>query len=218
MNSNTIVDELNHVKVWATSCNLSLNQRKTQEMIVRRPGRGEVVIPGEVPGLMRVQSMVILGVVLTETISFANHIKRICVQARQSLYALRIMTSHGLRGPNLYDVVRMTTVARMLYAAPVWWGFAGQQERERLQAIMDRLVRLHYLPKNSPTFEQLIRKAEGSLFAAVLLDQGHVLNQFLPPLRPQLYYYMRPRRHDRIVPRADNLMRKTFLTRMLYFI
>ena len=51
------------------------------------------------------------------------------------MYALRILVAHGLTGPQLYDVVRATTVARLLYAAPAWWGFAGQQDRNRLQSV-----------------------------------------------------------------------------------
>ena len=161
--------------------------------------------------------MTILGVVVTENLGFEAHIRRICIQARQSLYALRIMTAHGIKGPSLHDVCRMTTVARMLYAAPAWWGFAGQQERGRLQAILDRLIRMNYLPEDNPTFEALCSTADGRLFAALLLNPGHVLNPLLPPLRPQPYS-MRPRLHDRIIPRADNLTRKSFLTRMLYHI
>ena len=215
--SDTIRAELDHVTEWAARCNLSLNQKKTQEMLIRRPRErgGQEAIPGEVPGLPRVQSMVILGVVMTEHIGFEMHIKRICVQARQSMYALRIMTTHGLAGPMLHDVVRMTTVARLLYASPAWWGFVGQQERNRLQSVMDRLVRLRYLPENNPTLEQLCRTADGNLFTAALADPGHVLNPLLPPVKT-LPYSLRPRPHDRIVPQADNLMRKTFLTRMLY--
>ena len=159
--------------------------------------------------------MVILGVVMTEHIGFELHIKRICVQARQSMYALRIMTTHGLSGRMLHDVVRMTTVSRLLYASSAWWGFVGQQEHNRLQSVMDRLVRLRYLPEDNPTLEQLCRTADGNLFTAALADPGHVLNPLLPPVKT-LPYSLRPRPHDRIVPRADNLMRKTFLTRMLY--
>ena len=115
--SDTIRAELDHVTEWAARCNLSLNQKKTQEMLIRRPRErgGQEAIPGEVPGLPRVQSMIILGVVMTEHIGFEMHIKRICVQARQSMYALCIMTTHGLAGPMLHDVVRMTTVSRLLY-------------------------------------------------------------------------------------------------------
>ena len=103
-------------------------------MVIRRPrGRpGRDAVPSTTPGLTRVSSMVILGVTMNEALSFEAHITRICCQARQSLYALRILVAHGLSGPMLYDVVRATTVARMLYAAQSWWGFAGQQEKNRL--------------------------------------------------------------------------------------
>jgi len=40
----------------------------------------------------------------------------------------------------LHDIVRMTTVAHLLYASPAWWGFAGQQVHNRLQSVMDSLV------------------------------------------------------------------------------
>src|ERR1043165_1847590 len=131
------------------------------------------------------------------------------------MYALRITTTHDLLGPMLHDVVRMTTVSRLLYASSAWWGFVGQQKHNRLQSVMNRFVRLRYLPVNNPTLEQLCRTADGNLFTAALADPGHVLNLLLPPVKT-LPYFLRPRLHDRIVPRADNLMRKTFLTRMLY--
>ena len=35
--SDTIWAELDHVTEWAARCNLSLNQKKTQEMLIRRP-------------------------------------------------------------------------------------------------------------------------------------------------------------------------------------
>src|ERR1043165_8392055 len=50
--------------------------------------------------------------------------QEICCKARQSMFALRVLVSHGLHGQRLFDVVRATTIARLLYASPVWWGFA----------------------------------------------------------------------------------------------
>ena len=49
--------------------------------------------------------MVILGVVMTEHIGFEIHIKRSCAQARPSMYALCILTAHGLARPMLHDVM-----------------------------------------------------------------------------------------------------------------
>jgi len=75
-------------------------------MVIRRPrGRaGRDAVPSTTPGLTRVSSMVILGVTMNEGFSFEAHITRICFQARQSLYALRILVGHGLSGPMLCDM------------------------------------------------------------------------------------------------------------------
>src|SRR5688572_12467739 len=58
------------------------------------------------------------GVVITENLGFETHIKPMCVPARQSLCAMRIMTAHGVRRPSLHDVVGIITVAL------AWWGLA----------------------------------------------------------------------------------------------
>ena len=186
-------------------------------MLIRRKraGPGNLTNPCATPGLTRVTSMVILGVTISNFLGFENHIHRICCQARQSLYALRTLVAHGLRGPLLFDVVRATTLARMLYASPVWWGFAGQCERNRLQTLIRRLIRYHYLPEDSPSFEQLCLKADSRLFSAVLTDKGHVLHALLPPVKTSVYS-LRPRAHDRVIPPADSLMRRTYITRMIY--
>ena len=180
-------------------------------MVIRRPrGRaGRDAVPSTTPGLTRVSSMVILGVTMNETLSFETHITRICCQARQSLYALRILVAHGLSGPMLYDVVRATTVARMLYAAPSWWGFAGQQEKNRLQSAMRRLIRLRYLPEDSPSFEHLCRTADSRLFSAVLGNPGHVLHGLLHPKSRSSTLcarnYMTILFHKRTISHADRL-------------
>ena len=40
-----------------------------------------------------------------------------------------LLVAHGLTGNRLHDVVRSTTVARMLYSSPAWWGFANEGRR-----------------------------------------------------------------------------------------
>ena len=65
-------------------------------------------------------------------------------QSRQSMYALRVLTAHGLMGQSLSDETYATTVLRMLCAAPAWWDFVRGEERMRLQAILRRLVRSRY--------------------------------------------------------------------------
>jgi hypothetical protein len=112
-------------------------------------------------------------------------------------------------------VVRATTLARMLYASPVWWGFIGQGDRDLLQSVMRRLVRFHYLPSDTPFFAKLCSTADSTLFTAVLKNGGHVLHYLLPPVKT-IGYHLRPRAHNRSIPPADGLMRKTFIIRMIY--
>ena len=85
-----------------------------------------------------------------ETLNFEVHISQICCKARQSMYALHILTAHGLKGPKLVDVARATTVARLLYASSAWWGFARQQCKNRLQSIISTMIQrgVHLLTYN----------------------------------------------------------------------
>jgi len=48
-----------------------------------------------------VHTVNILGVELTEKCGFLNHIKNLTFKAKQSLYALRILKSHGPLGDSL---------------------------------------------------------------------------------------------------------------------
>src|SRR5688572_12398356 len=99
----------------------------------------------------------------------------------------------------------------MLYAAPAWWGFAGQQEKNRLQSAMRRLIRLRYLPEDSPSFEHLFNTSYSRLFSAVLRNPGHVLHGLLPPPpksrspTPCARDYMTVLFHKRTISHADRL-------------
>ena len=123
--------------------------------------------------------------------------------------------AHGLTGNRLHDVVRSTTLAQLLYSSPSWWGFTTVGERERMTALLNKLIRQGYLPTSTPTIEELCAKADEALFSAVLSDPGHVLHRLLPPIR-ETGYSLRPRSHNRTIPQADPLTRKGFITRMLY--
>jgi len=159
--------------------------------------------------------MKILGVIMSKHLSFDLHISSINAKARQSMYALRVLGAHGLKGTMMDDVTKATTVARMLYAAPAWWGFVGQGERARLQTTMRRLVRAGYLSDPAQDVEQLYATADTRLFNDVLNNPSHILHGLLPQIK-QTPYLLRPRAHNRVIPQADTLARKTFILRMIY--
>ena len=134
-NYNTITIELENISQWAIANNLRLNSTKSTEMIVSRPrvGREHLTYPAPIPGIQRIDMMKILGVSLSNTFSFNAHIDIALRQAANSMYELRVLRLHGLTGESLWDVTRATTLARMLYASPAWWGYADMGHRQRLQ-------------------------------------------------------------------------------------
>ena len=211
----TTSSELDNVARWAATSNLKLNCSKSKEMIIRRPTSRPGSLPPPLQGITRVQEAAFLGVTLTDRLGFNRHIDSICVKANQSLYAIRCLIAHGLSGQRLHDVVRATTLARLLYASPVWWGSANVGQRARLSAFVRKLIRLNYLPDGFDSFDTLCDRADSTLFLAVLNNPSHTLHSLLPPVKSSIYS-LRPRPHNREIPRADTLSRKNFILRMLY--
>ena len=208
-NISTTDAELHHVNAWALKCNLHLNHSKSSDIIFTRP---KVILkqgPPILHGIKRVSSINILGVEITEKFGFSPYIQRLCVRAKQSVHAHRILIAHGLSGVRLHDVVRATTVNRLLYCSQVWHGFARKQDLASFNALVRKLVRHGFLPATFPTFEDLCKKADHDLFRNILNNPGHTLHDLLPPICCT-GYDLRPRSHNRTVPRFDSLARRGF--------
>jgi len=74
----------------------------------------------------------------------------------------------------------MTTLASMLYASPVWWGFTTAQERDRIENLMSRLRLGGYLPQGHQSYEVLAGKADERLLKSIITNLSHVLIKHLP--------------------------------------
>src|SRR5678815_5917968 len=95
-------------------------------------------------------------------LALGHTLPTICCKARQSMFVLRVLVAHVLHGQCFFDVVRATTLARLLYASPVWWGFATVEERKRLNAILRKLTRSGFLPADFPSFDKLCSRADST--------------------------------------------------------
>ena len=89
---------------------LKLNVLKTKEMIERRPRTRLGNIPPPTPGIERVSSMKILGVVFEENFTFREHVERLVTQSNQGLYAIRTLRAQGSVAP----------ICGMLPGLPLW--------------------------------------------------------------------------------------------------
>src|SRR6218665_2906334 len=92
-----------------------------------------------------------------------------------------LLRAHGLPPAALQEVAKATTLARLLYASPAWWGFVKKEDRNRLESLVKRMRRMGYLPSSMPDVEDLVHNAEDRLLGAVVVNSNHVLRLLPPP-------------------------------------
>ena len=199
--SDLVPEEQDHIAEWAKENNLNLNSSKSKEMIIRRPKIRPDDLPGQIAGIERVESMNILGVTLQYDLSIQEHVDRLICKSAQTMYALRLLRSQGLNGPNLWEVTRTTLVSRLTYASQAWSGMITEGSKKQLEAMLAKAIRQGFLPPDHSTFSDICEGADQRLFRSILQNPDHVLHQRLPPVRPQSYN-LRERTHDRVIPSA----------------
>ena len=164
INSHLVREELDHIEEWAGENNLSLNASESKEMIIRRLQFNQAALPQPIPGIERVDSINILGVILRCDLSFHEQVDRLVSQSAQTMYALRMLRSQGLSGPNLWEVAEATLVSRLSYASQVWWDMIRESERLQLRAVLGRAIKQGFLPPQHPSFLDICDNADHKLF------------------------------------------------------
>jgi hypothetical protein len=213
-NKSSVMGELENIDRWATCNNLRLNKSKSLEMVVcRNKYVGE--LPIEIPNVTRVASLNILGVTVQRNLNMGEHVNNVVSTCGQNLYALKVLKAHGMKPEELSNVCRATLVAKLSYASQGWRGYASVADINRLQAVLSRAVRWGVYSAAMPTLEDIIDRADQTLFYNVLHNSSHVLHAMLPPIRRH-EHNLRPRAHNRQLPVKTVNSLRNFLVRMLY--
>ena len=144
-------------------------------MVIKRPRSKPIALPPLIPGtsgsrrwLFWVSSSLI-GLALGH-----KWTKYYMLQSRKIHVCLRVLVVHGHHGQRLIDVVRATTLAWLLYASSVWWGFAIVGEHKRLNGILRKMTRPGFLPSDFPSFDKHCSRAYSTLFRSILLNRCNV--------------------------------------------
>jgi hypothetical protein len=217
-NCSTSQTEVDNVTNWAGRNNLKINSNKSLEMIFRRPR--SKILEDSIPTLVhikRVQEMKILGFTVTNDLKVQAHVKQTLSSCFQSLYALRILKSHGLNGAALQQVYHAITLSKLLYGVSAWWGFASSEEILRIEAFLRKSKKCFFCSNTIDSVSSLVDVADRRLFHQICSNPDHVLHSLLPPLNKH-QYSLRHRNHNRMMPKIvtnDLYLHKIFITRML---
>ena len=217
-NSSTVAAELNSIERWAERNNLKLNVSKSQEMIIYASSHANTknLSIDSTPGIDRVQTLKILGVLVTSNLSMSEHVEAVCPTAARSLYVIKMLSSRGMNLDTAHVICQATVVSRLLYAAPAWWGFAWEEDKRRLQSILNRAIRWGFYKDNGPSLSEICEIREERLFSSILANPDHILYQFLPSEKHSIYN-LRKRGHNRELPQKNNaFLARNFFMQMLY--
>jgi len=210
--------EVDNIETWARTNNLTLNRAKSKEIVFVDTKRKRQVAPPPLPEIVRVTSLKILGVTVTNGLSASDHVRDVISSCTQTLYALRVLRTHGMCDAALRAIYRSVVVAKLLYASSAWSGFIKATDRQRVEAFLGRSKRCGYCPPDLPSFEELLKTSDQQLFDKIQLNQQHLLYSLLPP--PSLAsqnYNIRPRAHKRQLPsHTGHITDCNFTTRMLF--
>jgi len=131
--------EIDNIGEWVRNNNLTLNRTKSAEIVFTDgKKRRSVELPQPLPDIVRVQSLKVLGITISSTLSLTEHVNNVICSCASSLYAIKVLRAHGLNDTALQEVYKSVVVGKLLYAAPAWWGFASAADGQRVEAVRRR--------------------------------------------------------------------------------
>ena len=166
VNSYLIHSEIQHIGLWAESNNLKLNVSKAVEIIFTSPQGIETPLSPPIPTITRLDRLTVLGVVLSSTFKFTEHVEFLLSKVSKTMFALRTLRAHGMAvvGYILHDVTKATLISQLTYASPAWSGFISKTDNNSLGY---SLKRFGYLPSSFfiilVNFVQMLMKTCSSL-------------------------------------------------------
>jgi len=89
---------------------------------------------------------------------------------------------------SVHIIFKSVVVAKVLYAASSWWGFATADDRKRLQAVIRRGIRSGLCELHHETVEELVDEADDKLFTSVMYNKQRVLHSTLPGTMDTKYH------------------------------
>ncbi|XP_066299133.1 uncharacterized protein [Branchiostoma lanceolatum] len=174
---------INEVDSWAKSYSMAANVKKTKDMVISC--RKEAVNPppltlnGE--RVERVRKFKLLGVIVSDDLSWGPHIDYILSKVRPRLHYLRLSKRAGLPADVLLDIYKAFIRPVLEYGSPVWGGLPRglAEELEKVQRSCCRIISIPY--EQLPTLESRRREATTRELRRVVADPTHPCHQFLQP-------------------------------------
>ena len=174
--------EFNNISTWCQANNMSLNEKKTKEIIISFTGRETSNIPlAQVEGeiIQRVENVKILGITIDNHLTWTPHLQDLHSKGRSLLYLLRrLRRSYSIPSSDMIYLIRTVMIPTLTYAYPAWCNV----KRGDWSKIVSVIAKAYHI--SGVTFEEseLNRTLESSLIHLLrkCLVPSHLLNHLVP--------------------------------------
>lgn len=161
----------------AKAIGLKMNLNKTKEMLITKAIKEED-IPG-IEGIERTNNITYLGVKLSNKLSLDQHIRMIVSRANKTHFLLARMKNLGLSGAGRDALYNSFVLSGLTYALPFLWTLMSNQEKRKIQKVIDKAHDRSILTNHVSIKEIAIKRIE-KLYHNIVSNPNHILYPLAP--------------------------------------
>jgi hypothetical protein len=182
---------------WSSRNKLAINATKTKEMLIsfgKHPSSADNICMNGT-AIERVPSAKLLGVIISNDLTWNNHVRYINAKASKRLFYLRCLKRAGLCEKELCNVYSTLIRPVLEYACPVWSTSLTSEQRNSLESIQKRALKI-IRPQDSYDsacahlqLPSLVSRRDDvcKRFFENMKDTSHILHDFIPDKRQSKY-------------------------------
>ena len=210
----SLTAEFANIQDWARINKMTINLSKTKEIVFRRPHPSKFTVPLIDDNIEQVTDAKLLGVILSDNLSFEKHLNAVLATCSQRFYLLKLLRDGGMPLSCLHVVFCSLVLNRIIYCLSAWGGLITIDQANRINAVLKRAKRYSFTGETF-IFEGLLECCDSEMFTNMQAPD-HCLHHLLPPVRPSASQ-LRARGHVFILPKCHyRLYRNSFVPRCLY--
>uniref|UniRef100_A0AAZ1X703 Reverse transcriptase domain-containing protein n=1 Tax=Oreochromis aureus TaxID=47969 RepID=A0AAZ1X703_OREAU len=166
-------EEVLKLAAWCSENKLTLNTKKTKELIVDFRRHNTDLAPLYINGecVERVHTFRFLGVLISAEISWTDNISAVVKKAQQRLHFLRVLRKYKLDSNLLLTFYRSSIESLLTYCITVWYGSCTKADRVRLQSVVKTAQKIIGCPL--PSLMDIYSSHCLSRAANIIKDSSH---------------------------------------------
>ena len=204
----------NQTLLWCTENNMKINTDKTKEMLINFSKSSININPIKFNDteLEQVKNTKLLGVIINNTLSWADHVNYICTKASKRIYFLRLLKRASIPSVEIVNVYCSIIRSLLEYDCEIWHTGLTKQQTKQIEVLQKRALKIAFpetsydpalILGNIPTLENR-RQDRCKKFFNDICKPNHKLHNLLPPrntvshLRTKREYHLPKVRTNRL--------------------